>query len=129
MLDAHHNGIDDLPISLALGQVLPAHLGPVNLRTVKDLESMSIIDLNSLRNVGTLDDGSIVPMSGLHKVDTLVEVEILLHDLLYIFILTQRKSQINLSWVKLKYAQAFSCVNAREGKRKGLCERGKMEGI
>lgn len=41
-------------------------------------------------------------------------------NLLYIFILTQRKSQINLSWVKLKYAQAISCVDEREGEEMGL---------
>lgn len=116
MLDTHHNSIDDLPIALAFWQVLAPDLGPIDLRTVEDLEAMSIIYLNSLRNVGTLNDGRIISMSGLNQVDTLVEVVILLHDLPYIFILTQRKSQINLSWVKLKYVEAVSRGMQRGGK-------------
>lgn len=119
MLDAHHNSIDYLPISLALGQVLPPHLGPVDLRTVKDLEAVGIIYLNPLRHVGTLNDGRIISMSGLDQVDTLVEVVILLHDLPYIFILTQRKSQINLSWVKLKYEGVDLERRRRERKWRG----------
>lgn len=91
MLDAHHNSIDDLPITLAFWQVLAPHLGPIDLRTVEDLEAMSIIYLNSLRNVGTLNDGRIISMSGLNQVDTLVEVVILLHDLPYIFIFDTKK--------------------------------------
>lgn len=91
MFDAHDNGIDDLPISLTLRQVLPSHFGPVHLRPVDDLEPMSIIDLNSLCNVGTLNDGSIIPMSRLHQVDTLVEVVILLHEsALYIYFDTKK---------------------------------------
>lgn len=117
MFDTHHNSIDDLPIALAFWQVLAPDLGPIDLRTVEDLEAMSIIYLNSLRNVGTLNDGRIISMSGLNQVDTLVEVVILLHDLPYIFILTQRKSQINLSWVKVKYVEAVSRGMQRGGKR------------
>lgn len=117
MFDTHHNSIDDLPITLAFWQVLAPDLSPIDLRTVEDLEAMSIIYLNSLRNVGTLNDGRIISMSGLNQVDTLVEVVILLHDLPYIFILTQRKSQINLSWVKVKYVEAVSRGMQRGGKR------------
>ena len=86
---------------------------------MEDLEAVGIIYLNPLRDVGTFNDGRIISMSGLDQIDTLIEVVILLHDLPYIFILTQRKSQINLSWVKLKYVGADLERSERGGKRRG----------
>jgi hypothetical protein len=86
MLDTDHGSTDDLSIALTFGGVLTPNLGPEDLCAMKDFEILSTIDFYLVRNVRTLNDCRMVTVPSLHEVDPLVDVRVLMHLTLYLFL-------------------------------------------
>ena len=79
MLDPNDYPVYDFAIALALGKIMPANLGPIDLGSMDDLEAMGVIDLYFLMDIWAFNDGCVVPVALLDQVDPLVYVMILIH--------------------------------------------------